>query len=37
MPLAITDSKRVKEMGGTDATPAAQPTPAQGQEATQGA
>ena len=33
MPLAITDSKRIQEMGGTDATPAAQPTPAQGQEA----
>jgi|SwirhisoilCB2_FD_contig_61_2515639_length_3351_multi_4_in_0_out_0_2 peptide/nickel transport system substrate-binding protein len=33
MPLAITDSARIKEFGGTDATPAAQPTPAEGQEA----
>jgi peptide/nickel transport system substrate-binding protein len=32
MPLAITDSARVKEFGGTDATPEAVPTAAEGQD-----
>lgn len=33
LPLSVTDSARVQEFGGTDATPEAQPTAAEGEEA----